>query len=287
MVGQIQPPEMVEAGPRDWRNVVGTGPFYISEYVPGSHMAYAPNLDYWRTTTINGVEYEIPFIDKLVLPFIEDETTAVAALRTGVLDLFCLVRPLDAVDLARTNPELLKAPTTRGVNFALFLRTDHPPFDDVEVRRAVMIGTNREAIHEAVIIEGETYAWPIAPGISGYVPLEDLPPETRMLYDYNPELARQMLADAGYPDGFDIEMTIELEPSMMGISEMLAGMWLEDMGISVEIKAYEVVAVEEIRAERRYLHSFMGDGMPLTGIDSIASLFSTGGPRNFSNYSNE
>jgi len=150
-----------------------------------------------------------------------------------------------------------------------------------------MIGTNREAIHEAVIIEGDTYAWPIAPGVSGHVPLEDLPAETRLLFDYNPELARQMLADAGYPDGFDIEMTIELEPTMMGISEMVAGMWLEDMGIKVDIKAYEVVAVEEIRAERRFLHSFVGDGHPLLGIGAIDMLFSTGGVRNFSNYSNE
>ncbi|GAJ06543.1 unnamed protein product, partial [marine sediment metagenome] len=101
-------PETVEAGPDEWENLVGTGPFVFDEYVLGSHMGFVRNPDYWRTTIINGVEYELPFIDELIMPFIPDTATRMAALRTGVLDACVVVEPADAASFEMTTPEMLR-----------------------------------------------------------------------------------------------------------------------------------------------------------------------------------
>ena len=87
--------EVVEApgGASDWKNLVGTGPFTIAEYVRGDHTTYLKNPNYSRTVTINGKEYKTPFIDKMVWPMITDEATQIASLRTGKVDWDTTVSP--------------------------------------------------------------------------------------------------------------------------------------------------------------------------------------------------
>jgi peptide/nickel transport system substrate-binding protein len=82
----IIPREVYDAGASDWRNHCGSGPFILTDFTAGAACTYVRNPNYWRTTTINGVEYETPFIDTLVMPIIPDESTKLAALRTGKLD---------------------------------------------------------------------------------------------------------------------------------------------------------------------------------------------------------
>ena len=69
-----------------WDSAVGTGPFILSKYVEGAYVMYDRNPDYWLTTTIDGKEYELPFIDTVIYPIIPDESTQIAALRTAQLD---------------------------------------------------------------------------------------------------------------------------------------------------------------------------------------------------------
>ena len=88
----VVPHEYVEAGANSFDNLVGTGPFMVDEYVVGSHAKYLRNPNYWGTTTINGKVYDdIPFIDELVMPIIPDESTRIASLRTGGIDLTFVV----------------------------------------------------------------------------------------------------------------------------------------------------------------------------------------------------
>ncbi|GAI46529.1 unnamed protein product, partial [marine sediment metagenome] len=240
--GEHIPPEVVEAGPNDWDNLVGTGPFMIKEHKPGVCMTYVRNPNYWDTTTINGIEYEIPFIDELVHPFIADISTLTAAIRTATLDVYWYVTNLDAANLRQTTPELLSAPGGGGWVSTIILRTDRSPLDDINVRRALMIGTNLEAVHKATLRVGPPfYSWPVQEGIPGHVPLEELPPDIRELFEYNPKKARQMLADAGYPDGFTLELLqkASFDLPMDEIGQVVASMWAEDLNIKTEFKAVE------------------------------------------------
>jgi len=233
--GQQIPRETVEAGPKDWRNIVGTGPFVIKEYVPGTYMTYAPNPLYWRKTTINGKEYPIPFVDELVMPIIADEVTAIAALRTGTLDMYNYVDFPNVEHLAQTNPELLKSPGLDGGCWIIQLRVDKPPFNDINVRRALFLGTDKQAITKALTGMDFRIEWPIWTGDEGYTPLEELPAETRLLYDYNPTLAKQMLADAGCPDGFKANMYVQARPLTTDLAEWVASEWKKNYNIDLSL----------------------------------------------------
>jgi len=281
------PPEVVEkADPSNYDDLIGTGPFILTEYVRGSHFVYARNPDYWRTTTINGKEYPIPFVDELVMPLIGDLATAVSALRTGTLDIHMRILPPDVESLARTCPELLKAPGTGGNAFVISLRTDHEPLDDVNVRRALMIGTDTQTIFKAVLLEGLDYCWPIAPGAPGHIPLEDLPASTQELFTYDPVEARRLLALAGYPDGFTIEMHTSPRPDWLGIVEMVAGMWEEDLNVEVDIKTHEKVAFRGLLTSKDYYQSCVGHGSSFLPFTLLSTSFYTDGFRNYSQYSN-
>jgi len=287
--GQHIPPEVVEAGASDWNNIVGTGPFYIKEYNPGVSMTYARNPLYYDTTTINGKVYDIPFVDELVVPMIPDFSTVIAALRTGKLDVYFYTQPPDVESLAQTTPELLSAPTMGGWTSIIALRTDRPPLDNVNVRRALMIGTDLEAVHRATHVLGPTYSWPLLEGIPGHVPLAELPPDVRELFDYDPEKARQMLAEAGYPDGFTLEFhaytTIEHPRDEIG--PMVAGMWEANLNIKTIFKPVESVAYWSMLKDipRHYAKAHKPVLMPL---DILYDAFSTKaiGGGNWARYQN-
>jgi peptide/nickel transport system substrate-binding protein len=279
-------PETVEAGPKDWNNLVGTGPFVVKEYVSGSHMAYARNPDYWKTTTIDGKEYKTPFVDELLWPFIVDDSTQIAALRTAKLDAHLNVDVSHQPSLDKTNPELLKIEQPSGDANFIVLRTDKEPFTDRNVRRAMMIGTDRKAIFDAVTGIGVSHCWPIFPGSAGHVPLEDLPESTRMLFEHNPELARKMLADAGFPDGFDLEITVPTaELEMIDLAEMLAGLWEEDLNVNLKLDIVDHNAYITMRNERTYGNIIMWEGYPILS-SQVIDYYKTGAYNNYSMYSN-
>lgn len=206
----IFPPELYEkeGDAYDWRNMVGTGPFILTDYVAGSQFTYERNPNYWGTTTIDGKEYQLPFVDKLIYPLIAEESSQIAALRTGKLDYLATVSPAFTKTLDATSPDLLKIAHNSDESIKLSFKTNEPPFNDINVRRAMWRGTDLEAINDGVYFgQGVIHNDPVNPNTTGvYIPQEELRPAGRELYDYNPELARQMLADAGYPDGFKVEL---------------------------------------------------------------------------------
>ena len=247
----IIPPEVVGAGAENWFNAVGTGPFIMTGYVKGSYVVYEKNPDYWGTTTINGKEYQIPFIDKLFYPVIPDESTQVAALRTAKLDMWPRVPLRYEASLIQTCPELVqdKYLTGRVDNLKLKACTESDCFYKREVRRAVMIGTDLEAIRNAIYIEGELHCMPMGRGTPEYTPFEELPESTKELFDYDPVEAQQMLADAGFPNGFECEMI--LSSQYIDLGSMLQEMWAK-IGVTLQLTVLESAAVTARSAAADY-----------------------------------
>ena len=229
-----------------WEDYIGTGPWMVKEFVDGSHITYERNPNYWGTTTINGVEYDdIPFIDELVYPVILDESTRISALRTGKLDAHLQV-PLKYEDtLAATSPELLKNKYARdGVSF-LVLMPDREPFIKKEVRQALMIAIDRQAILNAVYGSGVTHAWPVSPTLADvYTPFDQLSASTQELLTYDPDRAKKMLIDAGCSEGFEIELIYGTEqPYDIDIASMAAYYW-DEIGVTAIVTPLEQVALE-------------------------------------------
>ncbi|MBN1685123.1 MAG: ABC transporter substrate-binding protein [Spirochaetales bacterium] len=228
----VSPPET--EGVKTYEGQVGTGPFMFKEYAPGSYLSFERNPNYWKTTMIDGKEYKLPFADELRSMIIPDQATATAALRTAKVDFFQLT-PYDQMEsLRKTNPELLSAEYTFGGPVAS-MNCSEPPFDDLDVRRAMFVGTDFRAFHDLVGLPKDSklhwYPYYIL-NPESYVPLEKLPAEDQLLYKYDPALAKKMLADAGYPNGFDTNFVAPAGKE--DIADLLKFQW-EKIGVDVKI----------------------------------------------------
>ena len=282
----ISPPEI--EGSDSWDDQVGTGPFMLKEYVPGSHMTYERNPNYWKTTTINGVEYQLPFVDELTMPIIPDMSTQIAALRTGKLDFHEMVAPTYWETL-KGDPELEFVTVFGSAGNTAFLKQDEPPLNDVNIRRALMIGTDMKAFGEILDVGPLPIDWfPAYPGdASVYTPMEKLPAEARILYDYNPVLAKQMLADAGYPGGLRLEIACVSTPDQLDRASLLAGQWAK-IGIEAEIKSYDATTYGELSQSRQHKHVWFPTNVETSDIIVLLSRwFLTGVVLNQNDYSNE
>ena len=257
-IGQIFPEEMVEAGIEDWRNQVGTGPFILTDYVYGSYATYSRNPDYWGTTTINGKEYPIPFVDELVFPIIPDESARIAALRTGKVDWMGNVAIEYMGTLTDTSPDLtLDTFLREAMDCIVCLRTDQEPFNKKEVRRALMVGTDYEALIDTLFPYGEIVAWPFYSLSPYHTPLDELPESAQVLYSNDPDLAAQMLADEGYPHGFPMKITISGDSLIQqDVVSLYVDQWAR-FGVEVEINVVENVLHGSMVSDADYEDAIM------------------------------
>lgn len=234
---EIYAHEVVEAGINDLENAVSTGPFMLTDYVVGV-TTYEKNPDYWRKWTIDGKEYSLPFVDRILYFNILDRSIKLAAFRTGRLDYYGWALWASKEPLLETNPEITAIGVTSSPSIVHF-RHEEAPFDDVKVRKALSMAIDRYAARDVLYGgEGDILWWPFnkAYGESLFTPLEELPPETREQFEYDPERAKQLLAEAGYPNGFETEMigtTQHLEDY-----DFIVAYW-KDIGVDCSIKILE------------------------------------------------
>ena len=163
--------------------------------------------------------------------FSGDWGAQVAALRTGKPDKIAVSYgvPTDyVVELSQTNPELLHTPSSPN-QLAMPVRQDLKPWSDQRVRHAAMLAIdhqgnvddfyqgNAEIVRNLIYKGADPY----------YMTLEELPADVRELFGYNPEKAKQLLAEAAYPNGFDTEIVTAIFPEE---SKMIAG-YGENLGL--------------------------------------------------------
>ncbi len=254
----LYPPEVIKAGASEWRNQCGSGSFILKDHISGSASYYDSNPDHWGKTTISGVEYETTFVDKLVIPIIPDELTMVGALRTGKIDV-TMVPERYVKSLGESNPELVIANYVAGGMVCVSPQCLRPPFSDRNVRRALMVGIDMQAYVDTVLLgNGLIHPFP-SPGSPYYMPLEKLPPETRMLFEYNLDLAKKMLADAGYPKGLKIKMYMKpSNPRDADSAAFLVDQWAK-IGVEVELIGMEQTVHEALRFSREFDGLYLRD----------------------------
>lgn len=237
----IIPKEVVTAGAGNWKNVNGTGPFMLTDFVQGNSNTYSKNSIYWGKEKIGGKEYKLPFVDKVVYRTIKDEATQHSALRTGKLDIHESVRWQAVDELKKSAPQLQwsKWLDTNGV--FLSMRVDTKPFDDIRVRRAMNLAVNKQAIvKEFYNGNAELFAYPQHPDYVGYYePLEAMPAAVKELFIYDPAKAKKLLAEAGYPKGFGFKVQVcSCQPDHMELLPLVAA-YLEQVGVKLEIQPME------------------------------------------------
>lgn len=179
----------------------GTGPFRLRERQPGQRTVLVRNTNYWGK--IDGNVTEVIFTP------IGNDATRVAALLSGEVDVMEPV-PLQDVDRLKANPGLkvMQGPELRTIFLGMDQKRDEllfsnvkgkNPFKDVRVRRAFYQAIDIETIRTRVMRGAATpTALMVAPGIKGFVP------ELNKRLPYDPEAAKKLLAEAGYPNGFEV-----------------------------------------------------------------------------------
>ncbi len=240
----ITPKEVADAGATNWKNVNGTGPYMLTDFVQGSSNTYTKNPNYWDKTQIGGVEYKLPFIDKIVYRTIKDEATFLTALRTAKIDMLESIRWSAADDLKKAVPDLKWSRWLSMSGTFLSMRVDTKPFDDVRVRRALNMAVNKQEIVKAYYGgNAELFAYPQHPDYIGYFePLDAMPESVKELFTYNPDKAKKLLAEAGLPKGFSFKVQVcSCSPDHMDLLPLVAA-YLEQVGVKLEIQPMEYAA---------------------------------------------
>jgi peptide/nickel transport system substrate-binding protein len=185
---------------------IGTGPYRVTAFLVGERAVFERNPDWWGTR---------PAWDKVVYRAIPNDTARNAALQAGDVDIIDQVSTRDVAELRR-NPKLVvvSAPGQRLIYLAPDIgraqtpwatdtegkRLDRNPLQDVRVRKALSLAINRDALKDRVMDGFSAPTGQLMPeGTSGYIPAIKPDP-------YNPDQARRLLAEAGYPRGFGITL---------------------------------------------------------------------------------
>lgn len=187
-ISMISPAAVEEYGDQVGSNPVGTGKFKFEGWTRGESVIMSRNDDYW------GEPAHLDTVRILVVP---EESTRVVMLETGEAHAIMNVPPRDVSRLTE-NPDITveNVPSLRTLYVGLHAQKE--PFDDVRVRKAVNYAVDSKSIVEFIIDgAGRPSDAPISPDIFGYSEQE--------IYEHDPERARELLAEAGYPDGLDLE----------------------------------------------------------------------------------
>ncbi|HLB46430.1 MAG TPA: ABC transporter substrate-binding protein [Anaerolineales bacterium] len=200
---------------------VGTGPYKFVSWVKDEQVVLEANTDYWRGA---------PKIETVIFTPIPESATRLAALEAGDVDIVTDVPPA-YTDQPGAGVEIATIPGTRA--FYLGMNVNVKPFDDVRVRQAMNYAVDVEAIIEFVLNGlARPIDNPLLPEAVGYT-------ETPV-YHYDPDKAVSLLTEAGYPDGF--EMELDVAPALKEIAEAVAGQ-LSAVGIVANINVLETAAL--------------------------------------------
>ncbi len=227
--GLLLPKEVEKDGLIDEKGWLGTGPFYLKEWVPGVKLVIERNPNYYKKG--------LPYLDGIEWVLLPDASTALAAMRAGKIDLWPrdLTYALAAPFLA-TNIKALSCPETAPSIW--YMRTDKPPFNDLRVRRALSMAIDRKGLLESVLQGNGAIIGYSVPAHPWMLKVEEYPPEVRRYLEYHPDEAKRLLAEAGYANGFDV--LIEFDPTRGVIYtqnlEALMDMFSK-VGVKLKIKA--------------------------------------------------
>lgn len=203
-------------------NLVSNGPFVLAEWHPNEVIKVRKRPTYWDAEHVR--------LDEIDFYPISDTQTEERAFRSGELD-WTEELPLQSVaTYQKEHPELLHIHPYLGVYYYR-LNVTRKPLHDSRVRQALSLALNREELTQNVLKAGEQPAYQFVPQ-----EIENYKSTTKV--DYNPEKARQLLAEAGFPGGKDfpaLEILYNTKESHKMIAEVVQRMWKQELNINVQL----------------------------------------------------
>ena len=269
--GWIVPKNYVEkVGDEGFKKApVGAGPYKFVSFTPGLELVFETFDQYWGKT---------PSVKRLVFKVIPDETTRLAALKQGEIDILYSIRGELAEELRATPGLTLKPVIPQGPWWLYFPDQWDPksPWHDQRVRHAASLAIDRKALNEAITLGYSKITGSIIPYTFEYF---WQPPEPV----YDPARAKQLLAEAGYPGGFDAgEHYVDSSYSNFGeavLDNLLA------VGIRAKLRPLERAAFFEGYSNRKFRSGIIQAASAAFGnaATRLAAFLVKGGPYAYGN----
>jgi peptide/nickel transport system substrate-binding protein len=220
---------------------VGTGPFIFESYQPNQQFTLKANPDYY--------EKGQPYLDSVVFRFFKDQASLTSALRSKAIDMTWFKDPKVSAQIVRTSPDLVSAPGRTTRTFPVWINMKAKPLDDVRVRRALSLATDRKACLETVLGgSGKVAAMVPESHVGGYDGVGEMP-----YYKTDVAGAKKLLAEAGYPNGIDLGdyFVVAANPLDVSCAQILQQQWAE-AGIKVAIKPMETAPLLSMWVKGEY-----------------------------------
>ena len=205
----------------DVDNVLGSGEFTVTEWVPNDHYTLTKNEKYWG---------EEPIATSITVRVIPEGSARTIALEAGEVDLVWNVDPTDCANVEANSDVALLSQPSSSIEY-LGMNTTKEKFSDERVRQAINYALDKQTFVDT-IVEGRgtvanSYINSTIPGWS----------EEEEAYPYDPEKAKELLAEAGYPNGF--ECNLYVNGDVRTRSAQIVQAQLAEVGITVDISTYE------------------------------------------------
>lgn len=213
------------------RNPVGTGAFILKDWITGDSLVLERNEKYWG---------DKPAFSKLVYRVITEPANRAIELETGGVDIIYDVASNDVARLSENNKtKVISGP---GYKFSyITMNMSLEPFNDIRAREALVISLNMSDIVDSVYKGSAKLADSLmAPTVFGYKKVGP--------YEYNPERAKQLLAEAGYANGLKVILMTNEDRNFMDVAEIAQNMWKE-VGIETEVQIMEQATLLSKAAE--------------------------------------
>jgi peptide/nickel transport system substrate-binding protein len=262
------------------RNPVGTGAFKFKQWITDDRVTLERNPEYF----VMGLDGKtLPYLDGLVLRYIPDPSVSTIDMRAGSIQFLEWVAFKDVETIRQdSNLAMTELPWAGQIYFMVAYNTETPPFNDVRVRQAANYAIDRVTMHKLLGFGvGQPYDYPYwTPGTLGH-------DDNIRKYTYNPAKAKELLKEAGYPDGVTIELKVIAREPENTIGEYVQQMWSEG-GIKTRLVSQERLSwIDAVRAKNFQSCFWRGALWAQVDPELARTLITTGGPTNWSQFSDK
>lgn len=253
-------------------NPIGTGPFRFVEWVKNDHLTLTRNKEYWRKGA--------PYLDKIIFKPLPDEAVRLTALRTGAVDIIHSLPEKMLPVLTKKEQKEFTLQVLPGVSWRMVIMNNRkPPFDNVKIRQAVNHAIDREELMTAL-------TWGFGTVKNQIWPKDSFWHMNNPAIGYNPEKAKSLLAEAGYPDGIDI--ALEVKPGFLPVAEVVQDQ-LKRVGFRVKLGVLDWASLKPKMKNYEYQMAVSGAGWYSDPDARYGRFYAETGPANYfaGGYKNE
>jgi peptide/nickel transport system substrate-binding protein len=253
------------------QRAIGTGPFMLDNWQRGARLVYKRHPNYF----LQGK----PYLDGLEDIIVTDSEAVMAAMRSGQLDVGLLPSYTASEALKKDVPGIKIYEFPIGVWCPIVLDVSKPPFSDLKVRTAVDLAINRPRVMKDISEGKAVLNGPLPTALGDWALPAD---EISKLYEYNPTKAKQLLAEAGYANGFEFPFTLNAG-QLPWVKETFQAIIsdLKDVGITAKVDTLEYAAYWSAMGEKKVASTFGFFPMLAEPDQYLSGYYQTGGARNY------